>query len=93
MAIETWVVSAEFDASLQRALGAVLKGLGYVLDDESWGVGGSQELHRWVLDAPLGRLVVEAETYVGLSISGPAAAVSAVRRQMAVEPVSSWHSR
>ena len=89
MAVETWVVGAEFDASLRRALGAALRGLGYVLDDESWCVGGSQELHRWVLDAPLGQLVVEAETYVGLSIRGTPAAVSAVRRQMAVERVSS----
>ena len=85
MAVETWVVGAEFDVSLQRALGAALRNLGYVLDDESWGVGGSQELRRWVVDAPLGQLVVEAETYVGLSISGPATAVSAVRRKMAVD--------
>jgi hypothetical protein len=84
VAVETWVVGEEFDASLQRALGAALRELGYVLDDESWGVGGSQELLRWILDAPLGQLVVEAETYVGLSVSGPAAAVDAVRRQMAV---------
>ena len=78
-------MGAEFDANLQRVLGAALRDLGYVLDDESWGVGGSQELHKWVFDAPLGQLVVEAETYVGLSISGPIEVVSAVRQQMAAE--------
>jgi len=83
--VETWVVGAEFDVNLQRTLGAALRSLGYVLADESWGVGGSQELRRWILNAPLGQLVVEAETYVGLSISGPVEVVSAVRQQMAVE--------
>jgi hypothetical protein len=88
VAVETWVVGAEFDANLQRALGLALMDLGFTLDDESWGVGGSQELRRWVVETPLGQLIVEAETYVGLSISGPVEVVSAVRRQMTVERAS-----
>ncbi len=84
MAVETWVVGAEYDENLFRALGAALRKLGCTLADKSWGVGGSEELSRWVLESSLGQLVVEAETYVGLSVSGPIEAVDALRLQMAI---------
>ena len=84
MGIETWVVGAEYDKALFMALGSALRELGCKLEDDSWGVAGSQEVSRWVLDSSLGQLVVEAETYVGLSVSGPIEAVDALRRQMAV---------
>jgi hypothetical protein len=81
--VETWVVGAEHDEALFLALGAALRKLGCTLEDDAWGVAGSQELSRWVLESSLGQLVVEAETYVGLSVSGPGEAVSALRLQMA----------
>ena len=83
MGVETWVVGAEHDEALFLALGAALRKLGCTLEDDAWGVAGSQELSRWVLESSLGQLVVEAETYVGLAVSGPGEAVSALRLQMA----------
>ena len=87
MGIETWVVGAE-DKGAFLALGSALREVGCKLEDDSWGVAGSQELSRWVFDSSLGQLVVEAETYVGLSVSGPIEAVDALRRQMAVGRIS-----
>ena len=81
--IETWVIGAEHDKVLFLALGSALREIGCKLEDDSWGVAGSQELSRWVLHSSLGQLVVEAETYVGLAVSGPGEAVSALRLQMA----------
>jgi len=80
--VETWVVGAEHDKALFLALGAALRKLGCTLEDNTWGVAGSQELGRWVLESSLGQIVVEAETYVGLSVSGPIEAVDALRLQM-----------
>ena len=84
MGIETWVVGAEYDKALFMALGSALRELGCKLEDDSWGIAGSQERARWVVESSLGQLVVEAETYVGLSVSGPVEAVDALRLQMAV---------
>jgi hypothetical protein len=81
--VETWVVGAEHDEALFVALGAALRKLGCTPEDDAWGVAGSQELSRWVLKSSFGELVVEAETYVGLSVSGPVEAVNALRLQMA----------
>jgi hypothetical protein len=82
--VETWVVGAEHDKALFLALGAALRKLGCTLEDDTWGVAGSQELSRWVLESSLGQIVVEAETYAGISVSGPIEAVDALRFQMAV---------
>lgn len=60
----------EYDPNVREAVVDVLKELGASQVDRSWGVGGSQELE--VLKVSLGgaTLVVEAETYMGLSIRG-----------------------
>jgi len=77
---EQWLVGAEHDEKLFDALGASLRALGYSLSSKSWGVGGSQEISNWVVNGPKGKLTVEAETYIGLSVTGDTNLVNEVRQ-------------
>ena len=81
--VESWNVGAEYDKAIQARLKSVLLELGYRLSDKWWGVGGSQEISHWKFTGVLGDLTVEAETYVGLTITGPSAAINEVRSRMA----------
>ena len=71
---ETVVLGEEHDDRLREVLGKVLKGLGATQRSSSWGLGGSQVVESLdvILDGEL--LHVEAETYMGLSITGSPAA-------------------
>ena len=79
MDTDTWVVGAEYDASIFRKLKTALQALGYQMSFESWGVGGSQEISRGHASGPAGKLTIEYETYLGLTISGPVALVAQVK--------------
>jgi hypothetical protein len=68
---ETWVVAAEHHAGEFKRLGSVLKALGYVLEAGTSTVAGSQEPTTWRAHSPDGSLSIEAETFVGLTVSGP----------------------
>ena len=87
MPIETWNAGPEYDNAIQRRLKTVLLDLGYRPSDKWWGVGGSQEISHWEFAGVLGNLTVEAETHVGLTITGPDAAVSEVRARMELQAV------
>jgi hypothetical protein len=85
--IETWNAGPEYDNAIQRRLKTVLHDLGYRPSDQWCGVGGSQEISHWRFTGALGDLTVEAETYVGLTITGPDVAVSEVRARMELQAV------
>jgi hypothetical protein len=77
----TVVLGDEFDDSLRQKLMDVLRKLGAL--QSSGGdrfVVGSQDLEELEVTIDGRSLRVEAETYVGLSISGPADLVEQVRR-------------
>jgi hypothetical protein len=67
---KTVVLGAEYDQGLRERLGAALSSLGAEMSDSVWGVGGSQELMR--IDAAISDRIlhIEAETYIGLSVTG-----------------------
>ncbi len=82
----TRVLGLESDAALRAAVLRALKGLGAESFEHTWGVAGSQELEtlRCRVD---GRLVtVEAETYMGLAITGPARILDRIGRALARWP-------
>ena len=83
---ERWIVGAEYDGRLFAALGTSLRALGYNVDAESWGVGGSQEVSSWKVRGPKGNLLVEAETYIGLSVCGEPDLVGELRRHFTNGP-------
>lgn len=81
MNAEYWLVGAEHDQLLFAQLGDVLRALGYHLDDDWYGIAGSQEISHWVVSGPGGSLTVEAETYVGLVVAGPVELVTALKQR------------
>lgn len=76
------VVGDEFDDELRDALLDVLREMGATEKSSERGVGGSQEIETAVFDLQGRRLVVEAETYEGLSIRGDEALVKDVEKRL-----------
>ena len=79
----TVVLGDEFDEPLREALLEVLREMGATEQSSDRGVGGSQEIETAVFDLRGKRLVVEAETYEGLSIRGEEAVVKVVQERLA----------
>jgi hypothetical protein len=77
--IETWTAGAEHDETASARLRLAVESLGYKPKNQWWGVGGSQEITHVELVGPAGEIVVEAETYVGLTVTGDANAIAAIR--------------
>lgn len=80
MSTNSWVAGAEHDPKVLESLGTALRGLGYDLRDSWEGVGGSQEMAHWEVVGPRGSLTVECETYIGVTVKGPAALVAELRK-------------
>jgi len=68
------------DALIERLCKAVAR-LGGSIKDREWVVGGSQEVTMFEIELPDGRLQAVAETYVGLSLSGPESLVARVAQE------------
>lgn len=75
---QTLVLGEEGDSNTAAALQVVLKELGASFEDRTWGVGGSQEVFSLVAHVAGSKLMVESETYEGLSITGPSDLVKEV---------------
>ena len=78
----TTILGDEFDDDLRSKLMDVLRHIGAMPIDSTRSMGGSQDLEE--LDVVVdGRSVrVEAETYVGLSISGPCDLVQRIHQMV-----------
>ncbi|HEX6690236.1 MAG TPA: GNAT family N-acetyltransferase [Burkholderiales bacterium] len=76
-----WEVADEYDFEAFARLGRALGAMGFDVQDKLSGVAGSQDYSRWELTCPEGLVVVEAETYMGLSVEGPADLVSRLRER------------
>jgi hypothetical protein len=75
---ETLLLGVEYDDCLRDALGHVLRELGGKLTNKSWGLGGSQVIETWEIEIDGALLLIEAETYMGLSLIGDPALVHRV---------------
>lgn len=77
----TLVLGAEHDDQLFRALKSILKSLGARRTGRNYLSGGSQDIfiHEFKLKGKT--IQVEAETYIGLSISGEKALVEKIERR------------
>lgn len=76
------VLGDEYDNALREVLRAVLENSGAVEIDKSWGVGGSQEIERLVVALGDASISIEAETFVGITISGPKGVVEDIALQV-----------
>lgn len=70
------------DQKVFTALFAALESEGSVLMDEKWGVAGSVELSTWKYKIGNNKILIEAETYQGLEISGEKELVERVVSRM-----------
>jgi hypothetical protein len=75
----------EYDDVLRDVLRSVLLENQATGIDKSWGIGGSQEIE--ILKVRLGDdlVTVEAETYIGLTISGPKLTVEKLAEEVRVK--------
>lgn len=67
---KTIILGREHDQALREILRGVLVRLGAVGLSHDWAVGGSQEIETSEVQLAGERIVLEAETYIGLSIRG-----------------------
>jgi hypothetical protein len=77
------ILGNEYDEVLRHALMDCLTALGADVAARQWGLGGSQTLETTKVYLGKALVVVEAETYVGLSISGEARLVDRVAAVLA----------
>jgi len=68
--LSSWVVGPEYSGPHFAKLGAALRKLGYAPSQPHTVVGGSQEITSWVAIGTRSHLLIEAETYCGLVVSG-----------------------
>ncbi len=73
-------LGSETDAALLARLRSVVTTAGGSISETSWNVVGSQEIGTYEILLPRGKLVATTETYVGLSIHGPASLVRDISR-------------
>jgi hypothetical protein len=64
------VLGDEYDDKLRKELLDTLREFSAQPIDQSYGVGGSQEIERFEVEIEGENIEVESETYVGLSIAG-----------------------
>lgn len=70
------VLGDEYDEALRQRLIKSLRGLGAVVDQVAERrIGGSQELETWRVSIAGESLLIEAETFIGLTVIGPTALV------------------
>ena len=77
------VLGDEHDGALRHALMECLIELGADIAARQWGLGGSQIIDTTKISVGKDLLVVETETYVGLSITGEARVVNRVAALLA----------
>lgn len=74
----TKVLGSEHDRAVTKALQRVLRDMGAENVSRDWGVVGSQELATLKVTLNGQPLTIEAETYVGLSVTGEAQTVETI---------------
>lgn len=80
--LTTIILGNEYDDAIRDALRTVLVRIGAVGIGKSWGVGGSQEIETLRVQLDTDVVTIEAETFVGLTITGPKAVVDNLALQV-----------
>lgn len=75
-------IGSETNDDLRRRLKVALRRLGARRVFNWWGLGGSQEIDRQQHDLLGGRLTVEIETYIGITLIGDEAIVERVHAEL-----------
>ena len=78
----TAILAPEHDVAARNALLGVLREMGAEEISRNWGVAGSQEVSTLRFTLGGQPLTVEAETYVGLSITGDSEVVEIIAHRV-----------
>ena len=78
----------EWDSALLARLRATIIAAGGTMTESSWGVGGSQEVGEFQIQLPSGSLEAMSETYMGLTLRGPAQLVQEIANAVAKTPAT-----
>lgn len=78
-------IGDEYDDELLAALRAVLIRNSAAIVNQSWGIGGSQQLESTQVILEGQELLIECETFIGITISGPEEIVNRIADQVATE--------
>ncbi len=65
-------IGAEYDEKVWASLKTAISTLNGKINEKQWGLAGSQEIDFFEVQVEGEKLEVEAETYMGISISGSA---------------------
>ncbi|WP_125172154.1 hypothetical protein [Leptospira haakeii] len=76
--IKSAILGPEYDQNLRKKLRDVIISLQAKIGESSWGLAGSQEIFKTDAIFPETILHIEAETYVGLSVTGDAELVDKI---------------
>lgn len=68
---KTAILGPEYDNALRISLHNVIKQMKGKSITCNWGIGGSQEVATELVEIGTAQIVIESETYIGLSIHGP----------------------
>jgi hypothetical protein len=77
------VLSPEYDKNTRNALQSILAELGATLSTGQWNIGGSQEIESISAILCGQEIIVEAETFIGLTITGEDEIVTSVANLVA----------
>lgn len=80
--LNTIILGDEHDDALRDALRATLVSCGAVEINNSWAVGGSQEIEKVQIKLGSASITVESETFIGLTISGPKLIVDDIAKKV-----------
>ncbi len=80
--LKTIVLGTEYDNDLIRKLKQILIDKGGKIVEEIKGIGGSQEFKQYSVIIDGVTLIVEIETYIGVSITGPGFIVNGIAHQI-----------
>jgi hypothetical protein len=80
---ETVRLGNEYDNTLRDALGVVLTEMSSQRASSDWMLAGSQELDRTRVNIGGRALLIESETYIGLTITGETSLVQEIARRVA----------
>ena len=82
---KTVILGPEYDDLLRTTLRNIIKRMKGKNISRSWGVGGSQEIDTELVQIGTERIVIESETYIGLSIYGAAKLVDHIKYMVSIE--------
>lgn len=85
----TVILGPEYDQHLRTAVMEVMRQLGASIESRNWAVAGSQEIETVRAQLAGNAITIEAETYIGLSITGEENMINEISKRVkqATQPI------